>query len=129
MIKTEYKDNPEENRTLSNKRWPIFNLIIIMLCLIGIVSFVLIKTDHQQGRLAPASKKATAASTSSLTITNANQANTTQASSNSYSLRPSAVNLQNNMPAGNGSQTTSNRLQSTNSTQSTGQSINPNLPY
>lgn len=50
-------------------------------------------------------------------------------SATSTMLNNSSVNIQNNLPSGQGNTATPSPLQSTNTSQNTGQAINPNQPY
>lgn len=136
MIKTEYSDDMEDNQVSSIKTWQVVSLTVAALLVVGIISFLVIRMNARPGLLAPntSSKNVSAiplatSSSGSLIPVNSNQSSTNQSSANNSNLSSSSINLQDNLPAGNSSQPATNSLQSTNTAQNTGQTINPNLPY
>ena len=137
MIKTEYLDDSDlSTQNSKHKHWQVVAmLIIVAICLAGLASFIEIKFNASKvSTLAPKNNTnglnllLPSSPNNSLKVSNS-QPSTTQSPTNSTSLGSSSYNLQDNTPTSNNSQPTISSLQSTDTAQNTGQSINPNLPY
>jgi len=138
MIKTEYSDDSDQySQDSKPKSWQVITTFIVVgICLVGLASFIVIKVNSSKdGTLAPKNNKndlnlvLPSSPGSSLKVSNPNPSSTTQSPASSTSLGSSSYNLQDNSPTSNNNQPSASSLQSTDSAQNTGQSINPNLPY
>ena len=130
MIKTEYDDNDSADQTQlqSVKRiYVISYVVIIAVALVGLGYFI-VKHNSAKPALVNSNNNGVSAlplgtpGTIPLSATQSNQSSDSQSSISGSSLGSSSINLQNNQPSNNAAATPS-------SLQSTGQTINPNLPY
>lgn len=141
MIKTEIESS-EEVKTAPNisvspitkKQFIVFT-IVICACLLAVIGYLLSGTTSGSVPKAKTSNLGSVpalplAGSSSVSVSPAgsNPSSDSQSSSNLNNLNASSINLQNNVPSGQGSAQSSS-LQSTGQAQSTGQSINTTQPY
>lgn len=128
------KQQPVFEPMLPGPRQYIFGVTIALLCLLGVVAYLLARPSTVPERAAARNvgdvPALPLANSSSLNVSNArpNSSSDKQSSTNLSGLSAQSINLQNNVPAGQSTAQT-NSLQSTGSALSTGQSINSNQPY
>ena len=138
MIKTELLETSEPSpRVVANRHLFIAGMFVFGLLILGSSSYLI--NYSRSSRHLPKTNNNFKNLTALPIVTNpvipltsaiSNQSSAAQATSNATSLSSPTVNLQNNIPTGQGNNGLfSNSLQSTGTTQTTGQSLNPNLPY
>ncbi len=125
MIKTELDEENEATYEPTPQK-AIYSIIgIVTLIIVLVVGGYFISSSLNKQKIPTAGVKP--GNVSALPVNSSS--NSLSQSANSAMLNNSSVNIQNNLPSGQGNTATSSPLQSTNTSQNTGQAINPNQPY